>query len=192
MHSEFRDIEIIVETETNARFDGDIVQKFLTFEQVFQTREGADHIGQITFAGEQNGKRKGVIKTYERSRQYLWRFDNSIASCKMKIAEKISTSNTTTTIDKILREAKDELLRFSWPDTDDKNPRYSRRKCASGKFSGKNDDMAVAILMLNYYCIQRDSENKFLEYYHKNRQVDNTTPYDDYYQNYPKIGYSLM
>lgn len=162
-HPEFDSLPIIVETETNSRYDGDIVREHLTYNQVF--RRGLKQIGKVEFASDQSINRTGVIKTYPRTRSYVFNFNEALKFQTFKILDTISTSNEKVSITRILREAKDELARFAWPDIDHENPRYTRRRGPSGKIGCKNDDMCIALQMLLYYSRVRKVERAALEHY---------------------------
>jgi len=164
-HPEFNEIPIIVETETNSRFDGDIVEKYLSFQRIFGMDD--NFIGDLEFAAESSTKRTGVIKTYPRTRQYVFHFNNALVANKFKISKRLSTSNRNIGIKRILKEAKDEMCRFSWPDVDHDNPRYINRRGPSGKVGGKNDDMSIVIQMLVFYAYTRKVEKEAMHHYIK-------------------------
>jgi hypothetical protein len=171
-HPEFDNVPIIVETETNSRFDGDIIEKHLLFEKAFELTEKP--IGKIDFAQDESIKRRGVIKTYQRTRSYVFQFNQMLSSSKFRFLSNTTTAHPTLSSRRILREAKDELARFCWPDVDSENIRYStRRSGPSGKLQGKNDDMCIAILMLVYFSITRRVERIAIEAYEKTRNTTN-------------------
>jgi len=166
-HPEFDTLPIIVETETNSRFDGDVVQKFLTFERIFDRTE--KNVGDIEFAKDVKLKRTGVIKTYSRTNSYVLNFNEALRFGKLKISDNVSTGNEKLSVKRILREAKDELVRFSWPDVDHDNNRYRKQRGPSGKMGGKNDDMSIAMQMLVHYTGIRQFERETLKRYVKTR-----------------------
>lgn len=170
-HPEFDKLPIIVETETNSRFDGDVVEKHLTFERVFDfTRK---NVGIVEFARESTISRTGIIKTYPRTISYVWYLNETLALGQLKILSNCTTLNTLG-IDRILKEAQDEFIRFSWPDVDYDNTRYTRRRGPSGKIGGKNDDMCIAIQMLVYTARTRVFEKNMIKSYISRNGWSNT------------------
>jgi hypothetical protein len=174
-HPEFDSVPMIVETETNSRFDGDVIKKHLLFEKAFEFTEKP--IGKIDFAQDESINRTGIIKTYQRTKSYVFQFNQMLSSSRFKFLSNATTAHPTLSSRRILREAKDELVRCCWPDVDPENIRYStRRRGPSGKVQGKNDDMCIAILMLVYFSITRRMERIALDAYEKSR---NTTSIRD-------------
>ena len=78
----------------------------------------------------------------------------------------------------ILREARDEVARFQWPDSDHDNARYSSsRRGPSGKVGGHNDDMSIVIQMLIHFAITKKVEHENIQVFIQNhrRRVINST-----------------
>lgn len=177
-HPEFDNIPIILETETNSRFDGDVIKQHLLFEKAFEFTEKP--IGKIDFASDESIERTGIIKTYQRTRNYVFQFNQALSFSKIGFLSNVTTGNHTLSINRILREAKDELVRFCWPDVDYENIRYTKRRGPSGKVHGKNDDMCIALLMLVYFSNIRRVERKAIDLYyekHNTTTVGNKSRY---------------
>lgn len=147
-HQEFKNIEIQVNTETNSRFDGDIVEKVMEAEILLNP-----YLGPITFNSDNSIARSGIIKTSKRTKEYILSTFSTLQNNHLKIADNFTTSNEDVSDNRILLEIREELCRFRWPEDDPDNERYRGRiRGATGKGTGgKNDDMAIAIMMMIYF-----------------------------------------
>lgn len=182
----------MIETETNSRFDGDVVERYLTYQTVF-SKAGKDYVpddgnsnftigenqptlvqtdlgimstapvelGELIFPSDPSGRvqRTGVIKTFQRSKEYLYYMDQALRNKWLKLYDKFSTPNPKLPSHVIRDECLKELKWFVWPDTDDKNMRYKSGKI-TGKIGGRNDDNAIAILMIMFYARIRDAQKE--------------------------------
>ena len=120
-----RRVPLAICVETNSRFDGDGVRKLLTFQNLFGDNAEA-RIGNFSFEVDNSIDRAGIIKTYERTKSYLLYFDHILNEKKLRIHEDVQTSNRDQKVDNFVREARDELGRFMWPDVDFDNPRLKK------------------------------------------------------------------
>lgn len=148
---ELRNIPINVITETNARFDGDMVSKILTHDATVLGMN--DLLGKMSFYRDENMMRAGTVKTIPRTKQYIIHFQFALQLDKIRVHENLSTASTTLSANVLLQQMKDELSAFRWPDVDCENPRLvsGRVRKATGKIGGKNDDIAIGVLMLVYF-----------------------------------------
>jgi len=170
-YKNLRRIPLAICVETNSRFDGDAVRKLLTFQNLFGQNAEA-RIGNFSFEVDNSIERTGVIKTYERTKSYLLYFDHILTEKKLRIHEHAQTANTDQPVERFLREAKEELGRFMWPDVDHDNPRLKKTKIGGKTSCGKNDDVAIVTLMLVYYAKVRRRRNEMVAEYHASRNRD--------------------
>lgn len=169
-HRDFREIPIWYEIETNARFDGDLIQRYLTFDKVFARKANLIDFetGDLMFPSDPSGRieRVGVVKTYPRTISYVVYFNDVLRGQKLKILNNFTTSHHKLGRKRVLREARDELERFVWPDMDSENTRYRHQKI-TGKVGGKNDDNAIAWQMIVYYSRVREVEQEQMKVYNE-------------------------
>lgn len=192
-YREFKDLPILIETETNSRFDGDAVETYLSYQSVFNKKtreytpgveEGRDFtlgdnqqniiqtplgmltqsdvdLGVLIFPKDPSGRvqRTGVIKTFSRTKGYLMYMIEALTMKTIRVYDKFSSPNARLSANIIKGECMNELKSFVWPDVDDTNSRYRSSKI-TGKIGGKNDDNAIAVLMIIFYARIRDAENE--------------------------------
>lgn len=168
---EFNKKKLVVCTESNGRYDGDLVKDVLFDEgPVFKSdRFTNELIGEIEFLSD-NGLKSGINKTRQRTMHYILHTSDHVRTDRLLIHHKVGTGNTNpaNTIEKILAELLSQLCRFKYPDADPDNSRYST---GSGKITakchGQNDDVAVTLMMLIYFSFfatrNQDQYEKFLE-----------------------------
>ena len=128
-------------------------------------------IGKIEFARDIGKEKYGITKTPERTKQYTFQTLETFRAGRFKILDKAITGNEKLKIKSVLREARDEMCRFQYPDSDHDNVRYTKsRRGPSGKVGGRNDDMCIAIQMLIYYSITKKIEHEIVDDYVRNHQ----------------------
>jgi len=169
--TEFRNLPIWFEIETNARFDGDVIMEYFNREQIFRSvmhNDGDIDLGEMVFPCDPSGriKRVGIVKTLPRTKNMVMYTNDVLTRNALKIYEKFTSSHQRLDPARVLKEARSEMERFSWPDVDDENIRYKKRKI-TGKVFGKCDDNAIAIQMNVYYAKIRDMEKDAISDFRK-------------------------
>lgn len=113
----------------------------------------------------------GAFKNRLKTIHYVMHASDTIRTGRLAIHESVGTACNTEDISKILAEAREELCRFKWSDSDLDNIRYKSfvsKSSIGGKEGGRtNDDLAIVILMLIYYtfhALKTDEDyEQFLE-----------------------------
>jgi len=145
-HRELRNKEIRVYTETNTRYDGDLVRKVIEAEVLMNP-----DIGPISYFSDDNIVRSGVLKNERRTKEYILTTFATLQNKHLHIQENFSTTNKDISISRVLLELREELCRFHWPDDEDHNKRFVRKSATGKGKGGRNDDMAVAVMMVVYF-----------------------------------------
>ena len=139
-YPEFQHKPLVVATETNARYTGDMVREYLCN---CSSRESSN-LGELRFHSTKQ-PRTGIVKTHPITVRYIRRFDEAITAGAVRIHDKVGTMNERTKVETHLAKLKQELLRFVWFDSDSDN--VTKRKI-TGKWRQESDDRAMVALML--------------------------------------------
>jgi len=150
-HIQLRDIPLNVVTETNARFDGGAVRDILTHGANLMNMQSV--VGKLEFYRDENLLRDGTVKTIQRTKRYITHFQMALERVRIRVHENLSTANRETSAETFLRQMRQELANFRWPDVDCESLRLmsGRVRKATGKIGGQNDDMAIVAQMVVYF-----------------------------------------
>ncbi|MHA1682408.1 MAG: hypothetical protein ACTSUE_15835 [Promethearchaeota archaeon] len=80
------------------------------------------------------------------------------------MSTKVDTANQKKNINVMLKETKDELMRYAWADEDPDNIRFKKGK-VSGKIGRKDDDKAIVLQMLTFFVYERRIDKVAIEKY---------------------------
>lgn len=149
---QLRNIPLHVVTETNARFDGGAVREILTHGANLMKMQSV--VGSLEFYRDENLLRDGTVKTIQRTKQYIIYFQMALERVRIRVHENLSTANRDTSAVTFLRQLRQELANFRWPDVDTESLRLmsGRVRKATGKIGGQNDDLAIVAQMFVYFA----------------------------------------
>lgn len=167
---QFKQLPLVMVCETNSRFVGDTVKKYMIDENKYVNNP----FGPIKFEYDDCIQRCGIVKTYQRTIDYVLGFDGVIHNRCLKIHDDVNTANLTVSLKNIIKRSHTELSGFLYPDQDTENPRLRKIKIG-GKDGGQNDDLAIVWLMIVHFCKIRkrrlDGARTYLKLIHQKKRT---------------------
>lgn len=152
---ELSHLKVVVITESNSRWDANIVADVLTSRGNRERDDrGRSLIGELEFLGEYGSKKFGSFKDRKKTTKYVFHMANALRENTFRVHPRVSTANPSNPdAEHMVKQLGDQFKQFRWPDVDRNNARHSMSSRISGKRFG-SDDLAIAAMMLKFYSFE--------------------------------------